>query len=117
MLFERIVPFSGIHYQKHWKNPKQLDISEISLNKNLFKPMINFDFGACVCLVWLDGVSLFCLFILFSFCNLVCLGVGYLQASLAFSTYPSIWSSLFPVVWGYVFMEIKLKVESIIHYT
>ena len=44
MLLERVVPFFGTNYQKHWKNPKQLDISEISLNKNLFKIMINFDF-------------------------------------------------------------------------
>ena len=42
----------GTLYQKHWKNPKQLDISEISLNKNLFKIMTNFDFWACACLVW-----------------------------------------------------------------
>ena len=93
MVVEQMVPFFETHYQKHWKNPKQLDISEISLNKSLFTPMINFDFWACVCLVWLDDVSLFWLFILFSFCNLVCLGVGYLQALLAFPAYSS--TSLF----------------------
>ena len=46
MLFERVVPFLGTHYQKHWKNPEQLDIFEISLNKSLFKIMINFNFSS-----------------------------------------------------------------------
>ena len=35
MLLEQVVLFFGAHYQKHWKNQKQLDISEISLNKNV----------------------------------------------------------------------------------
>ena len=53
MLFEWVgLPFFGTHYQKPWNNPRQLDISEISLNKNLLKIMINFDFWACACLVW-----------------------------------------------------------------
>ena len=38
MLFERMVPFFGTLYQKHWKNLKQLDIFEIILNQSLFKP-------------------------------------------------------------------------------
>ena len=57
------------------------------LNKSLFKPMINFLSLRLSCLV-LDGVSLFCLSILFSLCNLVFLGVGYLQPLLAFQPIP-----------------------------
>ena len=85
MLFKRLVTFFGTRYQKHWKTPKQLDISEISLNKNLFKIMINIDFWACACLV-LNDVSLFCLF---PFLNLVCLRVGYLQPLLASQPTPT----------------------------
>ena len=53
---------------KHWKNPKQLDISQISLNKSFFKIMIrpNYDFWNCSCLVWFLMVSV-CFVCLFYF--------------------------------------------------
>ena len=85
MLFERMVPFFGTHYQKHWKNPQQLDISEINLNKNLFKIMIDFDFE--------PRGRLF-------------------KDLIGFPAYFSIRFSLFYVVWCYVFTEInKVEVE------
>ena len=83
MLFKRTVLFFETHYQKHWKNPKQLDISEISLNKAYSNLWLISIFEHAFVLSGLGGVSLFCLFYF-----LVVIYVGYLQALLAFQPTP-----------------------------